>query len=127
MKEQTEALLATCTVFNQNRGRNLATRVSVAGTSRARRRGLLGKDSIEPEGGLWIAPCEAVHTFGMKTIIDVIFLDRHYRVSKLVKGLLPRRIAMCWKAASVLELAGGNIARSETRVGDQIQFQHSNE
>lgn len=127
MKEQTEAPPMTYTVFNQNRGFNLATRVSVAGTSQARRQGLLGKDSIEPEAGLWIAPCEAIHTFGMKTVIDVIFLDRHHRVSKLASNLPPCRIAICLKAASVLELVGGSIERSETRVGDQLQFQSSNE
>lgn len=127
MKEQTEAPPTTYTVFNQNRGFNLATQVSVAGTSQARRRGLLGRGSIGPEAGLWIAPCEAVHTFGMKTVIDVVFLDRHNRVRKLVNNLRPYRIAVCLKAASVLELSGGGAARAETHVGDQLQFQPSNE
>ena len=124
MEKQTQTTYA---VFNRNRSRNLATRVSVAGTSQARRQGLLGKERIEPESGLWIAPCEAIHTFGMRTSIDVIFLDRHSRVSKLVSNLKPRRIALCLKAASVLELGGGNIAQSETRVGDQLHFQPSSE
>jgi uncharacterized membrane protein (UPF0127 family) len=126
MEKQTEICPAIYSVFNQNRGRNLATRVSIAGTSRSRRQGLLGKERIEPEAGLWIAPCEAIHTFGMRTAIDVIFLDRHSRVSKLVSNLKPRRIALCLQAASVLELGSGNIAQSETRVGDQLQFQPSN-
>ena len=117
----------TYSVFNKNRGRNIATRVSVAGTSQARRQGLLGEKLINLEAGLWIAPCEAIHTFGMKVIIDVIFLDRHGRVSKLVHNLKPRRIAICLKADSVLELASGNVAQSETRVGDQLQFRPSNE
>jgi uncharacterized membrane protein (UPF0127 family) len=127
MKKQTEASPATYTVFNQDRGRSLGTRISVAGTSQARRQGLLGRKSIHPEAGLWIAPCEAIHTFGMKTVIDVVFLDRHNRVSKLVSNLKPGRIAICLKAASVLELASGNVVQSETRVGDQLQFQLSNE
>ncbi len=114
-------------VFNRNRSHKLAACVTVAGTSQARRQGLLGKEWIEPETGLWIAPCEAVHTFGMKTAIDVIFLDRHSRVSKLVSNLKPRRIAFCLKAASVLELRSGNIAQSETRVGDQLQFHPANQ
>ena len=63
----------------------------------------------------------------MKTAIDVIFLDRHHRVSKLVSNLKPRRIALCLNAASVLELGSGNTAQSETCVGDQIQFYPSNE
>ncbi len=118
---------ATYMVFNKSRSRNLAARVSVAGTSRTRRQGLLGKERIEPGTGLWIAPCEAVHTFGMKTAIDIVFLDRNYRVRKLVRDLKPCRIALCLKAVSVLELGSGNIEQSETCVGDHIQFQPSNE
>ena len=121
MEKRTEAP-TTYTVFNRNRGFNLATRVAVAGTSQTRRRGLLGKESIEPEAGLWIAPCEAVHTFGMRTVIDVVFLDRHNRVSKLISNLKPSRIAVCLKATSVLELAGGNLAQGETRLGDQLEL-----
>jgi uncharacterized membrane protein (UPF0127 family) len=127
MAKQTEAQRTTYTVFNKNRGWNISTRVSVAGTSQARRHGLLGKSSIDPETGLWIAPCEAIHTFGMKTVIDVIFLDRHGRVRKLVTNLKPHRIAICLKAASVLELASGKVMQSETTVGDQLQFHPSNE
>lgn len=127
MENQVEASRITYTVFNQDSKRNLAGRVLVAGTSVARRQGLLGKKSVEPETGLWIAPCEAVHTFGMKTAIDVIFLDRHHRVSKLVHKLVPHRIAVCLRAASVLELGSGAIASSQTRVGDSLQFQPTHE
>jgi uncharacterized protein len=127
MAKRTETAQTTYAVFNENRGRNIAARVAVAGTSQARRAGLLGKESIESESGLWIAPCEAIHTFGMKTVIDVIFLDRHSQVRKLVSNLKPRRVAVCLKAASVLELASGKVAQSETRVGDRLQFQPSNE
>ena len=123
MEKQTEAFPTTYAVFNWSRGLNLATQVFVAGTSQTRRRGMLGKESIRPEAGLWIAPCEAVHTFGMQTTIDVIFLDRQYRVSKLVNNLSPYRIAVCLKAASVLEVASGTIAASQTNIGDCLHFQ----
>lgn len=127
MKKQIEASPATYAVFDENRSRKLAARVSVAGTSQTRRRGLLGKERIELETGLWIAPCEAVHTFGMKTAIDVIFLDRRSRVAKLVSNLKPRRIAVCLKAASVLELGNGAIKQSEICIGDQLRFRPSSE
>lgn len=127
MAKQVEASRIAYAVFNQNRNRNIAGRVLVAGTSASRRQGLLAKKSLEPETGLWIAPCEAVHTFGMKTAIDVIFLDRHHRVSKLVNNLAPYRLAICLKAASVLELRSGTITSSETRVGDSLQFQPAHE
>jgi uncharacterized protein len=127
MAKRTETAQTTYTVFNENRGRNIAARVTIAGTSQACRAGLLGKELIEPESGLWIAPCEAIHTFGMKTVIDVIFLDRHSRVRKLVSNLKPRRVAVCLKAASVLELANGRVEQAGIRIGDRLQFQPSNE
>ena len=105
------------------RGANVAGRVSVAGTSSARRKGLSGLDALAGGRGLWIAPCEAVHTFGMKFPIDVLFLDRELCVRKIVTGLSRRRIAVCLSACSVLELDAGAILRSGTQVGDRLVFQ----
>ena len=74
------------------------------------------------DSGLWIAPCEAVHTFGMKFPIDVVFLDRHNRVNGLRVSLRPRRIAVCLSAHSVLELPEGAIGRTCIELGDHLEF-----
>ncbi len=113
---------STVKVRNLTRGTWLGDRVEIARTSRERRRGLLGRQEL-PEGcGLWIAPCEGIHTFSMRFPIDVIFLDRHRRVLSLRTELHPGRIAVCLRAHSVLELPAGTIGRSQTRVGDQLEF-----
>jgi uncharacterized membrane protein (UPF0127 family) len=44
-------------VYNADRGVTLATRVAFAGTSSARKRGLMGIESLDAGAGLWIAPC----------------------------------------------------------------------
>ncbi|HZQ52807.1 MAG TPA: DUF192 domain-containing protein [Bryobacteraceae bacterium] len=110
------------TVLNQDRGSAVAKRVRIAGTSRARRDGLLNVSELDAEAGLWIAPCEAVHTFGMRMPIDVLFLDREFRVRKVRYALKPRRLAVCLRADSVLELAAGAVARSATSLGDRLKF-----
>ena len=110
------------TVLNQDRGSTVAKRVCVAGTSRARRQGLLNISQLDIEAGLWIAPCEAVHTFGMRMPLDVLFLDRELRVRKIRCGVKPRRIAVCLRADSVLELAAGAVSRSATSLGDRLKF-----
>lgn len=110
-------------VLNRERGVTLGDRIRLAGTTCARRRGLLGVTWLEDRGGLWIAPSEAIHTFGMKMPIDVIFLDRALRVRKVVANLAPSRIALCLAAFSVLELGAGAIARSGTQVGDRLLFE----
>jgi uncharacterized membrane protein (UPF0127 family) len=78
---------------------------------------------LEDGSGIWIAPCEAIHTFGMNMPIDVVFLDRHFKVRKLSSSLVPRRISVCLSAASVLEISKGAISKSLTQVGDRLSFQ----
>jgi uncharacterized membrane protein (UPF0127 family) len=110
-------------VINLDRNATLAERVSVAGTSAARRKGLLGIRALTNGAGLWISPCEAIHTFGMRMPIDAIFLDRHFQVRKLRTHLPPSRISLCITAASVLELEAGTALRTGTTVGDRLRFE----
>ena len=110
------------TVRNRDRQSTLATQVTIAGTSRDRRTGLKGRVGLPSDAGLWIAPCEAIHTFGMRMAIDAVFLDQNFRVRKIRSGIAPRRIAFCIRAHSVLELAAGAASRSLTCTGDQLEF-----
>jgi uncharacterized membrane protein (UPF0127 family) len=108
-------------VHNLTRGVPLARRVSLAGSSAARRRGLTGVERMEPGSGLWIAPCEAVHTFGMKIALDVLFLDKLYRILKIASHLPPRRFSICLRASAVLELPAG--AAAGVCLGDVLSVQ----
>ena len=84
---------------------------------------MLKHTKLEPGAGLWIAPCEAVHSFGMKFAIDVVYLDRKKRVRKVRKEMVPRRLSACLTAHSVLELPVGVIEASRTEPGDQLEFE----
>ncbi|MDQ2899387.1 MAG: DUF192 domain-containing protein [Acidobacteriota bacterium] len=110
-------------VRNRTRDTVLASSAEMADTGAKRRVGLLKHASLEPGDGLWIVPCEAVHSFGMKFPIDVLFLDRSKRIRKTRVGMVPRRIAICIPAHSVLELPAGTIALTGTQSGDQLDFQ----
>jgi uncharacterized protein len=72
---------------------------------------------------LWIVPCEAVHTFGMKFAIDVVFLSKKKQILKIRKNMPVRRIAICLRAYSVLELPSGMIDQTGTALGDQLEFE----
>ena len=100
----------------------LGEAIDVADTSAKRRRGLLKHTSLPAGTGLWIAPCEAVHTFGMKFPIDVVFLSKARKVLKIRKDMPKRRIAMSLRAYSVLELPVGVIESTGTLPGDQLEF-----
>lgn len=110
-------------VKNLTRNCVLAEAVEVADTSRKRRTGLLKHQTLPQEEGLWIAPCEAVHSIGMKFPIDVLFLDRHRKVLKIRPDMAPGRLAVCLRAYGVLEVAAGRAAATGTAVGDQLQFE----
>ena len=110
-------------VRNATRGVPLGDRIDVADTSAKRRTGLLKHTGLAEGEGLWIAPCEAVHTFGMKFPIDVVFVSRKRRVLKVRKEMDRRGIALCLWAQSVLELPPGTVDRTGTQKGDQLEFE----
>jgi uncharacterized membrane protein (UPF0127 family) len=109
-------------VSNLTRNTVLATRVEVAGRGETRRKGLLGRKHLSTGDGLWILPCEAVHTFGMQFSIDLVYLDRKLRIKKLRSDVPPWRLSACFSAHSVLELAPGTIHDTQTRPGDTLEF-----
>jgi uncharacterized membrane protein (UPF0127 family) len=109
-------------VANLTRNTVLATRMQVADSSPKRNKGLLGRSHLAPGEGLWILPCEAVHTFGMKFPLDLVYLDGKNRIRKLCRGVPPWRLSACLSAHSVLELPPGAIRDTETRLGDILEF-----
>jgi len=98
----------------------LVSRLTLAMDSESRRRGLLGRASLDPGEGLVIAPSQGVHTFGMAFPIDVVGLTRDGRVTKIRGQVPPRRIVLALSAHSILELPGGHASACALRVGDQV-------
>lgn len=110
-------------VLNLSRETMLADRALIADSSKTRKTGLLKHDKLDPGEGLWITPCEGVHTVGMKFPIDVLFLDKKRKVLK-IRPTMPRwRIAACLFAHSVLELPSGTAAATQTIAGDQLELE----
>src|SRR5438874_5886696 len=109
-------------VWNVTRQVELARCVDVAGDAASRRRGLLGRDGLAIGEGLWIVPCEAVHTFGMRFPIDLVYLDRNKRVKKVQHAVPRGRLSVCLPAHSVLELAAGSAGKTGTERGDSLEF-----
>lgn len=109
-------------VTNLTRQNVVATSVEMAGDAGKRSRGLLGRTSLSPGGGLWIVPCEAVHTFWMKFPIDLIYLDRKLRVKKLRSNVPAWRLSACLTAHSILELPSGTIREGMVQTGDLLEF-----
>ncbi len=89
----------------------------------SRLKGLVGKSILGDGEGLWMARCRAIHTFGMRFPIDVVFLDRDFIVKMAVKSVLPcRTVVSCLSAKSVIELPEGTIERTQVQIGDKIEI-----
>jgi uncharacterized membrane protein (UPF0127 family) len=109
-------------VVNTTRQTVLASNLEVADTGPTRNKGLLGRTGLNEGEGLWIIPCESVHTIGMKFPIDLVYLDRKLCVRK-VRGNVPAwRLSVCFSAHSILELPAGTISTTKTVPGDLVEF-----
>jgi uncharacterized membrane protein (UPF0127 family) len=108
-------------VRNLTRQTELASNLEIADTAAKRNKGLLGRRSLPKGEGLWIVPCESVHTFGMQFPIDLVYLDRKHRVKKVRSAVRPWRISACLSAHSILELPSGTIVATQTEKGDLLE------
>jgi uncharacterized membrane protein (UPF0127 family) len=112
-------------VYNLTKETFLAFRVKVADGVLSRLVGLLGRNSLKPECGIWIVPCNSIHTIGMRFTIDVVLLDKNFKVVGLRELVRPFSITRPnLRAESILELPAHTIFKSRTEVGDQLQIEH---
>lgn len=109
-------------VINSTRGTVLATRIDVADSASKRSKGLLGRDGLGQGEGLWIVPCESVHTFFMRFAIDLVYLDRKNKVKKVRSAVPAWRLSACLTAHSIIELPAGTVGTTLTQPGDTLEF-----
>ena len=109
----------SCT--NQTRQVVLASQIRRADHYFARLAGLLPKNGLGPEEGLWILPCHSIHSIGMRFAFDALFLDADLKVVHCIQSMPPMRVSPMIKTAkTVIELAPGTIIRTGTAIGDQL-------
>lgn len=85
--------------------------------------GLLVLEPLQQDQGLWITPCNSVHTLGMNYALDLVYIDKNNHVRGLVKGLKPWRMSLCFQAKSVLELVAGSLQYLNIQCGDSCTWQ----
>ena len=108
-------------VYNKSKETFLSFRVRVADSVSSRLIGLLGRRSLNPDGGVWIVPANSIHTIGMLFSFDLVMIDKNFKVVNVREMVRPFRIV--WpklRAESVIELPAHTIFRSRTELGDQL-------
>jgi len=102
----------------------LAEEIALADQPLARIKGLLGRREFKQGCGLLIKPCKSVHTFFMHFPIDLLFVDKRYKVIKALPRLLPYKLSGIYlRACAAIELPCGTLQSSQTSEGDILQLQ----
>jgi uncharacterized membrane protein (UPF0127 family) len=110
-------------LINQTKNTILADDVFIANTPFKRIKGLLGKKVFLPNQAIILDPCNSVHTFFMRFAIDILFVDKDYKVVKVLPKLYPNRITrIYWHSRRVIELSAGRLNLSSTQAKDQLQL-----
>jgi len=111
------------TVDNATTGSAIATQGRIPLTEEGWKNGLLGYDRLEKGGGLVLTPCRQIHMIGMKFPIDVVFMDRDYRVVGLLESIQPGETGpLVEKARLAVELPAGTIRDSGIKTGHVVAF-----
>jgi len=106
-------------IRNLTRDTIIAWQPRIARSLAWRLRGMIARDFTAFDA-LLFPGCNAIHTWGMRIPLDVLFLDADGRVCALRTDLRPWRLAVARRARRVVELPAGAIVRSSTRVGDAV-------
>ena len=108
-------------VYNQTRECFLGLKVTPADTTFSRLKGLIGRLKLRFDEGIWVVPSSGIHTLGVLFPLDLIYLDKNFRVIHVIEYFPSFRIApLRTQAASVLELPTHTIYSSQTQPGDQL-------
>ncbi|MBQ9478421.1 MAG: DUF192 domain-containing protein [Selenomonadaceae bacterium] len=92
--------------------------VELADNAWKRMLGLMGRRRLDSGTGLFIVPCNSIHMMFMRFSIDAVYVDKEYRIKKIVRGLRPWfGLSMCWGAFGVLELPAGDADKFDLNVG----------
>ncbi len=95
--------------------------VAIADRFLLRLKGLMGINKIEDDEGLFIRPCNSIHTYFMKFNIDIIFIDENYKVVEVYKDLAPWKISRIVNNAKFV-IEGKTGSFTKIKKGDQIKI-----
>ncbi|MGE5309360.1 MAG: DUF192 domain-containing protein [Deltaproteobacteria bacterium] len=111
-------------IINATRNCLLADKAVKADSFLKRLVGLLDRDHLDEGEGLILDPSNSIHSFFMRFTFDALFLDKRNKVVASMPCFKPCRVSpVFFSAASTLELPSGTIARTSTRLGDQIRIE----
>jgi hypothetical protein len=111
------------------KGKVWVQHVELAATTWQRMRGLLGRRELPAGQGMLIDSCGSIHTVGMRFAIDVVFLDRTWRICRVCQNVRPGCLATLggWRAARTLEVGAGWLDLSAASPGVILEWSEAHD
>jgi uncharacterized protein len=108
-------------IINQTRSDTVVCeRTELATNLFSRMRGLLGRDSLPPGGGMLFRGESSIHSAFMRFEFDAVFMDAEMKVVGLSEHIPPWRVRGAKGTRNILELGVGEISRTGVEIGDQL-------
>lgn len=110
-------------VRNRTRGSELAKNLLTLRANFPKTLRHIKRYGLPADCALWISPCQAIYTIGMRFPVDILFIDNRGIVVKTMRNFPPNCYAeSTGDAVSAIELPNNRIAETRTEVGDLLQL-----
>lgn len=112
-------------LMNKSKNILLCSDLNTADSFWQRMKGLLGKAHMLQTEGLWIKSCTSIHTYFMKFPIDVVFVDKDLKVTKVAQKVPPGKLLLSTLSSRhVFEFGPGCLNGNNLEIGDQLHVDH---
>lgn len=109
-------------MISKENGEIVASKVKVAKSFEDRLIGLMFKSPLVEFDSLLILKCNSIHTCFMKYPLDIIFLDKDYKIKKIYRNLKPWRMTrLVLGACQVLEMEAGKLP-ANLSIGEKLIY-----
>lgn len=110
-------------IRNLSNGRTIAQNELIARTFFQRLTGMLTRRFSNSLDAIVFENCNAIHTFGMRFPLDVIFVDNSSHVAAVCANVAPWKIvSVREKRCTTIELPAGTLSDSLCSIGDIIEI-----
>ena len=105
-------------------GALVGNRIELADGTWSRLKGLIGRTHLTDGEGLLISPCQAVHMYGVRFPVDVVFLNEALEVLAVYEGLQPgSRTSVHRHARYALKLPHGTLTKANIAEGQRLAME----
>lgn len=108
-------------VLKNEKGETICNKMIIAHKIFDRMVGLMFSEQMPDCDGFLIAPCRSIHTFFMLYKLDILFLDKNFKVVQALYDLPAWRVTWIYfRSYQVLEMKAGTMNKN-IQPGDKLE------